>query len=107
MDKNHKVQQRLCNCKWDNCEDLRNSVMSNLPPNHVWCQKIIRIEFRDRNMDTMSINKYALYNSISRHILKQDKINEVSSYIYLYPHHYPIALLSWMSETSSSVSFVK
>ena len=81
--------------------------MSNLPPYHVWCQKIIRIEFRDRNMDTMSINKYALYNSISRHILKQDKINEVSSYIYLYPHHYPIALLRWMDETQSSVSFVK
>ena len=68
MDQNGKAQQRLCRCKWNNCENLRDSVMSSLSQNHVWTQKTIRIEFRDRNMDTMSINKFALYNSISRHI---------------------------------------
>ena len=68
MDQNGKVQQKLCNCKWVNCENLRDSVMSSLSPNHVWSQKIIRIDIKDKDMDTMSINKFALYNSISRHI---------------------------------------
>ena len=107
MNQNGKAQQRLCICKWVKCEKLRESVMSSLSPNHVWTQKIIRIDIKDKDMDTMSINKFALHNSISRHILKEENKNELLSYIFLYPHHFPIALLSWMKETSSSFSFLK
>ena len=99
------LQPRYCGCKWDNCELLRETLQTNESENHVWCKNIIRLDFRDRNLETMSIQKYALLSSISRHILKEDDGKKSPSYIYLYPHHFPIALLTWMDQQSIRPTF--
>ena len=101
------TRYRLCSCKWPNCEETRNSAMTTLPEDHVWCQNIMRIVFKNRDPNTMSIKQFALYNCIRRHILKDEVEKIVPSAIFLYPHHFPISLLKWMNENNNAASLTQ
>ena len=100
-------RKRLCSCKWQNCEKIRYSVITTLSEDHVWCQNILRIVFKNRDPDTMSIKQFALYNCIRRHLLKDQVEKTVPSAIFLYPHHYPTSLLKWMGEKKNAASLTQ
>ena len=107
MKTSRSKQRRFCSCKWDNCENFRTTLLTNMSEEHVWCSKIIEIKFHNRKFDTMSVKMYALYMSIRRHILKQSDEIMVPSVIYLHPHHFPISLLTWMNKQPRISHFSK
>ena len=100
-------QKRLCSCKWQNCERIRNSVITTLSEDHVWRQNILRIEFKNRDPESMSVKKFALYTCIRRHLLKDTVEKTVPYNIFLYPHHYPTSLLKWMGDKKNAASLTQ
>lgn len=55
----------------------------------------------------MSSNQYSFYSSVLRHILKDKHGNKVPLVLYLYPHHFPTALLNWINIQPKRVSITK
>ena len=107
MSENTNSATRLCHCRWPNCESLRKTIASKTRINHVWSDGIIRFQFNKRDPNMMSINQYSLYKSLCVHILPNEHIRKIPASVYLYPHHFPIAMLQWQSRQTVRSSFTK
>ena len=89
----HIKNKRRCHYNWQECESLRKLIIAQNSIDHPWTQQPIRIQFQERGIEKMSINKYALFKSLKQHLYSHDGISKIPSNIYLYPHHFPIELL--------------
>ena len=98
---------RLCHCRWFNCESLRTEITSKTIYKNLWSDSIIRIQYKETDPNLMSINQYSLYKSLCVHVLSNEHINKIPTSIYLYPHHFPIAMLQWQSSQTVRTSFTK
>ena len=57
----------------------------------------------------MSIAAFAVFRSIRHHLMKDNTTDiDVPKNIYLYPHHYPLALLSYLYDAGKErISFTR
>ena len=55
----------------------------------------------------MSLNKYAFYKSLCLHVISNDNIKKVPAAIFVYPHHFPTALLQWQRTQTKKWYFSK
>ena len=84
--------KRKCYCSWTECEFFRSIIISNSDPTHPWTNDPIRIQFQETDPSKMTINKYAYYQSISRHLLDKVYMSVLPSSNFLYPRNFPISL---------------
>ena len=105
MSKNIKKKIRTCHCRWPDCETIRKDLINYSGSSHVWADKMLRFQFPIRNPESMSVNKLAFYKSLCLHVLSKDDINTIPAAIFLYPHHFPIALLQWHRTRETKRSF--
>ena len=107
MSDNFKTKIRSCHCRWPDCERMRKDLLNSSGSSHVWAGKIVRFQFPIRDPALMSVNKLASYKSLCLHILSNENINKVPASIYLYPHHFPEALLQWHRSQVTNQPFRK
>ena len=107
MSNNNAKKKRLCHCRWPNCEKLKFDILNKSDISHVWADSLIRFQFPTRDPNLMSINKLAFYKSLCLHVLSNDNIKKVPTAIFLYPHHFPSAILQWQRTQDNKVYFTK
>ena len=107
--KKQKRFHRLCHCDWPECETIRANICRELPITHPWRHNIIRIPFKQNDPSKMSIAAFAVFRSIRHHLMKDNTTDiDVPKNIYLYPHHYPLALLSYLYDAGKErISFTR
>ena len=89
------IQKRYCCCNWVNCEIYQGIILEKADGEHEWKGPSIRIHFSERNPLKMTDKKIALFKSINRHLWNNEHKTIMPSNIYIHPHHFPIAYLSW------------
>ena len=68
---------------------------------------MIQFQFHVRDSNKISINKYAFYKSVCIHILANQSTSKIPSSIFLYLHHFSIALLEWQNRQPTTPYFTK
>ena len=55
----------------------------------------------------MSVNKFSFHKLLCVHIISNENIEKVPTDIYIYPHHFSIALLQWQRLQTMKLYFTK
>ena len=93
--------KRRCFCRWNDCEDYRNQILDKAPTDHLWRSDFVRLLFADKNSGKFPKKKLSWEVSVRRHLLDNDTQYYIPLQIYIYPHHFPLALLDWRKQNPS------
>ena len=93
--KSKKTIERRCCCSWLECESYRMNIQNKASNDDLWRQGILRVQFTNTDPETISIKKYALFQSIKRHLLIPSSHSFIPTVLYIHAHHFPKCLLQW------------
>ena len=89
------MTDKPCICSWKDCKTLHLNIWQITPASHVWNQPIIRLQFPKTSTQSLSLKKYALQQTILRHLSIDKSRHLCLKNIFIAPHHFPISLLEW------------
>ena len=69
------------------------TVLKKSLPNHPWRQDMMHIQFTDTDINTMLLNRLALWNSSNRHLLDSQNPMIVPKGVYILHLHFMISFL--------------
>ena len=89
---------RRCFCRWDECEDYRTQILQKAPCDHPWSSTMIRLRFTTNKNKEFLGKSIALRVAVRKHLLDNDASYCIAESLFIYPHHYPLAILSWRKD---------
>ena len=72
--------------------------MEKSPHDHPWSRNIMGLTFPAKEGKHPFNKSVALRVLLCRHLLHNDSIYRIAEALYIYPHNYPLALLSWRND---------
>ena len=95
--KKENIMGRKCHCAWPECDSIRKGIVNSCDPDHLWAGPIIRFNFKVTDPSLMSIETFTTFRVIERLIMKQNDVpSKIPANLYIFPHHYPLAILNWV-----------